>query len=159
MLSDIASPLPEPVTQEGLAHLAREVLAELNLPITAQSLHLFGQVYRHYLEAVPSHQRDGKRLVDIYRATIGLPFQRPAASIDPERLQQLEGELDHHRRQERLYAEREEEWSRKVDRLRFDLKHARTVVTNLYAEMKREVDAERERLNERERTLREQEEA
>jgi diguanylate cyclase (GGDEF)-like protein len=157
MLSDIATPLPEPVTQAGIAHLARAVLAELDLPITPQYLHLFGQVYRHYLEAVPNQQRDGKRLVDMYRACVGLPPLRAAAAIDPERVRLLEEELDHHRRQERIYAEREEEWSNKVERLRFDLRHARDVVTNLYAEMKREVEAERQRLHEREGLLREQE--
>jgi diguanylate cyclase (GGDEF)-like protein len=159
MLSDIASPLPEPVTEAGIAHLARNVLAELNLPITTQHLHLFGQVYRHYLEAVPDHQRDGKRLVDIYRATVGLPALRAASAVAPERVRQLEEELDHHRRQERIYAEREAEWSAKVDRLRLDLGQARTVVTNLYGEMKREVEAERERLHEHEGLLREREKA
>lgn len=159
MLSDIATQLPDALSPERLGRLARSVLEELDLPVTTAHVHLFGQVYRHFLSVVPAHQRDGKRLVDLYRASIGLPPPRPAATVDPGRLRRLEEEVEHYRQQEAIYAEREEAWAAKAQRLRFDLKHANDVVTNLYNEMKKELDADRERLQEQEKVLRHRESA
>jgi diguanylate cyclase (GGDEF)-like protein len=159
MLSDIAMQLPDAISPERLGRLARSVLEELDLPITTAHVHLFGQVYRHFLSVVPAHQRDGKRLVDLYRASIGLPPPRPATTIDTERLRRLEEAVQRYRQQETIYAEREEAWATKAQRLRLDLKHANEVVTNLYNEMKKELDADRERLQRKEEMLRHRESA
>ncbi|HBB41760.1 MAG: diguanylate cyclase [Deltaproteobacteria bacterium] len=146
----MASRLPSPADRSAeLAELAHAILADHDLPATAHYLQLFGRVYRHFLEAVPPHQRNRDRLADLFRASIGLPpphgDARPAPELEREvkRLAGMVAELESQARA----------WSVERIALEAGAEQGRTVVTNLYHELAAQLAAEQRQLAEREVAL------
>jgi len=146
-------PSPADRTAE-LADLAHTILADHDLPATPHYMQLFGRVYRHFLEAVPAHQRSCDRLADLFRASVGLP---PPHNNNTGRAPELEQEIE---RLTGVVAELETQaraWSAERLALEAGAKQSRAVVANLYDELAAQLAAEQRQLAERESILRRRE--
>lgn len=147
---------PHPPSPTGrvaeLTKLAHAILTDHDLPATPHYVQLFGCVYRHFLEAVPAHQRSRDRLADLFRASVGLPpphaGRAPALEREVERLTGLVAELEAQARG----------WTAERLALEAGAVQGRTMVANLYDELAAQLATEQRRLAEREAALRHREE-